>query len=139
MIKELLIAGVVVVLVVVGLFLRKQKSAVAPIPVVSVTTNPSVSPNPKPQTVTIVFANNIATPNAVNIRVGDIVKFINNDAALHWPASGPHPTHTICPGFDYLRGLKTSESYSFTFDTAKTCPWHDHLQPSINGQIIISP
>lgn len=116
-------------------------------PTVSAQTSPSISPKisptpsatPKPQTIIITFTNNTATPNNVNIKVGDTVKFINNDASPRWPASGVHPTHQICPGFDSLRGLNTNESYSFTFNTAKTCPWHDHLKPAINGQIVVNP
>ncbi|MEK7151658.1 MAG: hypothetical protein AAB784_03025 [Patescibacteria group bacterium] len=94
---------------------------------------PSVTTGPK--TVNIVFNNGVATPDIVTVKVGDSVKFVNNDSSLRWPASGPHPAHTICPGFDSLRGLKTGESYTFTFKEIKACPWHDHLKPSINGKI----
>mgnify|MGYP001568350922 CR=1 FL=1 len=101
------------------------------------TTTPVPSATTNSRTVTISFANALASPIIVNIKVGDTVKFINNDSVSHWPASGPHPTHTICPGFDSLRGLNVGESYSLTFREAKTCPWHDHLKPSINGQIVV--
>lgn len=95
------------------------------------------TPAPTPKTVTITFANNTANPLNVEIKVGDTVKFVNNDDAQRWPASGIHPTHQICPGFDSLRGLNKDESYSFTFNEAKTCPWHDHLNPSLKGQIVV--
>lgn len=108
-------------------------------PTTSAKATPSTSAMPQPQTVTLTFANGTVTPNNVTIRVGDTVKFVNNDSALRWPASGPHPTHTTCSGFDALSGLKLGESYSFTFNMAKTCPWHDHLKPSINGQIVVNP
>ena len=102
------------------------------------TTTPRANTTPHSQTVIITLANGIATPNIVNIKVSDTIKFINNDSALHWPASGVHPTHQICPGFDALDGLNTSDSYSFIFREAKTCPWHDHLQPSLNGKIEVA-
>jgi plastocyanin len=112
-------------------------------PTTSVKTSPSATPTasaaPKPQTVIVTFANGTGTPNTVNVKVGDTVKFVNNDNVSRWPASGVHPTHQICPGFDSLRGLNTGESYSFIFSEAKTCPWHDHLKPIINGQIVVGP
>ncbi|MBI2669918.1 MAG: hypothetical protein HYX20_02155 [Candidatus Yanofskybacteria bacterium] len=120
-------------------------ASISPSPTVSVTDNttatvsPTVSITPKSQTMIINFANGTATPNIVTIKAGDTVKFVNSNSTLHWPASGVHPTHQICPGFDALHGLNNGESYSFKFNEAKTCPWHDHLNPSIKGQIVINP
>lgn len=110
-------------------------------PTVSVKISPTVSTTPtltsKNQIVTIVFANNTANPLNAKIRVGDTVRFVNNDNEQRWPASGLHPTHQICQGFDSLRGLNKGESYSFTFNEVKTCPWHNHLNPSIGGQVVV--
>ena len=78
---------------------------------------------------------------SLEIGQGDTVKFVNQDSAPHWPASDPHPTHTICPGFDALRGLATGQSYSYTFDKITTCPFHDHFDASnsaLRGQIMIT-
>lgn len=76
-------------------------------------------------------------PAELKVKVGTMVKFTNRDSELHQPASGVHPTHEICPGFDALKGLAKDESYSFTFNTAKTCPFHDHLNPSIKGTVVV--
>lgn len=76
-------------------------------------------------------------PATLKIKTGDTIKFINKDTKAHWPASGPHPQHTLCPGFDSQVGLKAGESFSFTFTEAKTCPMHDHLNPAIRGSIIV--
>ena len=98
----------------------------------------SPTPTPENQTVTVTFTNGGASPNMVNIRIGNTVKFVNNDDTPRWPASGVHPTHQICPGFDALHGLAKGESYSFAFKVAKTCPFHDHLNPSLHGQIVVT-
>lgn len=147
--KKLLIA-LVVIGIIIAVVVLKRKPAVAPeqstSPAVSLPSDmPPLPPvpgaigtPPKKQTTTITFANGAATPSVVAIKVGDMVKFVNNDTSPRWPASGPHPVHTTCPGFDSLRGLKTGESYSFTFLEAKTCPWHDHLKPSVNGKIEVT-
>lgn len=76
-------------------------------------------------------------PATLKIKASTTVTFINRDSAPHWPASGIHPTHQICPGFDALKGLAKDESYSFTFTEKKTCPMHDHLNPDIQGLIIV--
>jgi plastocyanin len=77
------------------------------------------------------------TPSTLTIKVGDTVTFINKDSNPHWPASDPHPTHTNYPGFDALRPLKTGESYSFTFTKQGAWGYHDHLNPSLRGIIIV--
>ena len=146
MIKSFLIIIIVVGLAV-AVAVFKKKSAIAPTnepPTPSASLNVSPTPTPtastvvKGQTITIVFAEGKANPANVSIQTGDTVKFINNDSVPHWPASGVHPTHQICPGFDSQRGLKAGESYSFTFRDVKTCPWHDHLKSSLNGQIEVN-
>ncbi len=76
-------------------------------------------------------------PSALKIKVGMTVRFMNKDSQLHWPASGIHPTHELCAGFDALKGLAQDEQYSFTFKEVKTCPMHDHLNPSLTGSIIV--
>lgn len=76
-------------------------------------------------------------PNTLTIKAGTKVVFENRDSKEHWPASDPHPTHTLCPGFDAKKGLTTNESYEFTFDKAETCTFHDHLNPNLKGKIVV--
>lgn len=74
-------------------------------------------------------------PSSLTIPLGTKVHFVNNDSVPHWPASGVHPTHQICPGFDSLRLVQPGEEYSFTFTQKKTCPMHDHLNPALRGSV----
>ena len=76
-------------------------------------------------------------PVNIQVKVGTTVNFINDGSRSFWPASGVHPIHRLCPGFDSLKGLRQGESYSFTFNEVKTCPMHDHLSPSVRGSIIV--
>lgn len=80
---------------------------------------------------------NAFAPEELSIKAGDTVIFDNEDEVAHWPASGVHPTHLLCPGFDALKALEQGESYSFTFANPGTCPMHDHLLPSMTGKIIV--
>ena len=75
------------------------------------------------------------SPKELEIKKGDIVEFVNKDSSKHWPASGVHPAHLICPGFDSKKRMGAGETYSFTFSEAKTCPFHDHLSPNLFGKI----
>ena len=76
-------------------------------------------------------------PKELTIKKGDTVKFVNKDNKKRWPASGVHPSHQICPGFDAIGGINPGQSYSFTFKEIKTCPMHDHLLPTQFGKIIV--
>lgn len=76
-------------------------------------------------------------PRNMEITKEESVLFINDDVSAHWPASDVHPLHTTCPGFDALRGLKTGEQYRIAFTKSQTCPFHDHLDPSLAGSIVI--
>ncbi|MDP2648045.1 MAG: hypothetical protein Q8P35_02290 [Candidatus Yanofskybacteria bacterium] len=107
-------------------------------PSVSPTANPTSSPSSGLHTVRLTAQG--AMPSQLAIKVGDTVRFVNEDSAPHWPASGPHPTHTTCPGFDAKKSLTQGESYSFKFTVAKTCPFHDHLDvgDANKGSIIVS-
>lgn len=77
------------------------------------------------------------SPAEATIKAGDTVKFVNKDTKNHRPASGVHPTHQLCPGFDALQAVKPGESYSFTFNEKKECLMHDHLNPTLRGKIIV--
>lgn len=68
-------------------------------------------------------ASNIVIP------VGTAIRFVNTDTAPHWPASGVHPTHEVCPGFDSFRPVAQGEFYEFIFREEEICPVHDHLNP----------
>lgn len=104
----------------------------------SPTPAPSATPPPAADaTHTIAMDANGFSPATLGIRVGDTVVFRNDDTRTRWPASGLHPTHLLCAGFDALKPLATNETYSYTFTAAKECPMHDHLIPSIRGKITV--
>lgn len=82
-------------------------------------------------------------PQELTIKAGETVTFVNKDAALHWPASGQHPTHTDYPAgggcigsaFDACGGLRQGESYSFTFGERGAWSFHDHLNSGLAGVV----
>lgn len=90
------------------------------------------------KTVTVSYTDSGFSPSSITINVGDTVKFINNgtDSAV-WPAAAPHPIHTSVPGFDSKKGLVAGGSYSFKFTKAETVKYHNHLNPSQFGTIVV--
>ncbi|MDP3728306.1 MAG: cupredoxin domain-containing protein [bacterium] len=85
------------------------------------------------------------SPSTLTIAKGTTVNFVNKDANNHWPASAVHPSHTEypttggCSGstFDACKGLAQGEIFIFTFDEAGEWSYHDHLNPSLFGKVIV--
>ncbi|MBI2635587.1 MAG: hypothetical protein HYW79_03555 [Parcubacteria group bacterium] len=90
-----------------------------------------------PKTWTVEHANNRFTPRELKIKKGDTVTWVNKSGILTWPASAMHPTHQVYPGFDALKGLGKEESYSFKFDRVGSWKYHDHLNPSSTGVVVV--
>ena len=78
-------------------------------------------------------------PSTLRVLVGTKVTFVNKSAKDMWVASDPHPSHTICPGFDAMKGYKKGESFSYTFPKSAECPFHNHLSPRDKGSIEVKP
>lgn len=90
-------------------------------------------------------------PKTFTISKGDSVTWVNKYSSPSWPASAAHPTHTIYPGsgvqkcgtseekniFDACRGLAENEQYTFTFNESGSWNYHDHLNPSRSGRVIV--
>jgi len=76
-------------------------------------------------------------PSTVTIHKGDYVMFTNKDTDQHWPASDPHPIHNGYPGFDAKRGLSQGQTYTFQFERTGTFGFHDHLNPTVTGKVIV--
>ena len=78
-------------------------------------------------------------PAAITVKKGSTVIFLNEDlGAPHQPASNPHPIHTDYPGFDADEPIPPGGSYSFPFDRVGIWRYHDHLNPSRAGTVIVT-
>lgn len=90
-------------------------------------------------------------PSKTTITAGTEVVFENVDQEEHWPASDDHPSHTLydstsleehCSSnstlsFDACRSIAGGKTWSFVFEKAGIYPYHDHLWPHLNGEIIV--
>jgi plastocyanin len=77
-------------------------------------------------------------PKTLNIKVGDYVIFKNTGTTSFWPASDPHPTHTGYSGFDAGKAVAVGGKYQFQFEKVGTWGFHDHLNPSAVGTVIVT-
>lgn len=138
------ILGVIVVVVVIGVVFFMNNKADAPTDSQNQTTptpNPTPSPTPvstTPQTFDVSMTDAAYAPAALTIKKGDTVKFTNNGTKLNWPASAPHPTHTDYPEFDPKVGVAVGQSWSFTFTKTGTWRYHDHLNPTRFGSVVVT-
>lgn len=77
------------------------------------------------------------SPPQLTIKNGDVVIFKNESDKSFWPASGPHPVHTNYPEFDAKKSIGPGQKYEFKFTKTGEWPFHDHLNPSATGKIIV--
>ncbi len=74
-------------------------------------------------------------PNKIEIKVGDMVEFVNESNKDMWVASMSHPAHAILPTFDQFRAYKKGAIYRYIFDKKGTWEFHDHINPTRGGVI----
>lgn len=92
----------------------------------------------KPKFYTVSLGKDGYQPNLLRIRKGDYVKFSTTLNSDYWPASDPHPTHSLYPEFDPKHILKNYDVWTFRFGRAGTWAYHDHIDPSARGTVIVS-
>ena len=128
-----------------------------PTPPTEISATPITPTTPTPTTATptseviIKITANGFEPEEVEIPKGTKVTWINEQPNPSWPASDVHPTHEVYPGssikkcgtpeqdkiFDACRGLNQGESWSFIFNEVGEWYYHDHLNPSLKGKIVV--
>ena len=109
-----------------------QESASRSVPGEVVATAPST---PGEMEAVIEYRDGMFDPETLRVLPGTKVTFVNKGTKGVWPASGVHPTHELCSGFDALKTLSPGATYSFTFSEVKDCPFHNHSAPSERGKI----
>lgn len=91
------------------------------------------------------YDGSVFSPKTVTVKKGETVTFVNNGKNSMWVASAMHPTHTVYPTkggclgstFDACRGYGTGSSWEFTFDEVGSWGYHDHLNASAWGKVVV--
>lgn len=103
-----------------------------------------------PMSTTVTYTAQGFSPSEVTIKKGGTVTFVNQSGGGMWVASGSHPAHTGYDATDRTTHCasgyanpapfdqcKSEASYSFTFEKVGTWPYHDHLNSSKFGKVIV--
>lgn len=78
-------------------------------------------------------------PKSVTIKKGDTVVFENKTGKPASVASNEHPTHLLYPEFDqYKTDQRGKTEFRFTFEKAGTWNYHDHLNASMGGTVVVT-
>lgn len=100
---------------------------------------------PAPAISAVVYTDGGYSPAILKIKVGTTVTFQNQSSRPMWTASAVHPTHRVYPTtggclgstFDACKGIQPGGTWSFKFDFPGTWKYHNHLNPSDTGTIVI--
>lgn len=76
-------------------------------------------------------------PEELQVKVGETVTFVTTNGKPFWPASHPHPSHTIFPEFDPKQAVAPDATWEFTAEKVGTWGYHDHLAPYYTGTLIM--
>lgn len=83
---------------------------------------------------TITYTNEGFEPATLDVGVGAMVHFVNESDMQMWVASDSHPAHDILPTFDQF---KPGDMFMYVFEEPGTWEYHDHLNPTAVGEIIV--
>ena len=86
---------------------------------------------------TITYSESGFSPASLEVTAGQTVVFVNNSTKPFWPASAPHPTHTDYPEFDAKSPVAPGSSFTFVFQKIGNWGYHNHLDSSKFGKIIV--
>ena len=84
----------------------------------------------------ITYTDSGFSPAQISVKVGDTVTFKNDSATSVQVNSSPHPAHTQFPELN-VGSIAAGESKSVTFTTAGTKKYHNHLDASQSGTIVV--
>ncbi len=87
----------------------------------------------------VTYADGGFNPKIVTVSVGTTVTFMNDSSGAMWVASDIHPTHQLLPGFDELNSVSKGGSYEYTFVKVGTWTYHNHMNPSVKGTVVVTP
>lgn len=87
------------------------------------------------KTYTVVLSENGFTPASLTVKQGDLIKFSTTLKDPFWPASDPHPLHSLYPQFDPKKPVNPGEVWTFKAGKIGLWAYHDHLFPANKGII----
>jgi len=95
----------------------------------------------------VVYTDSGFSPSTLTVAKGTTVIFFNNASDAVRVASDPHPLHNGYPTtggcvsstFDACANTAPGSQFDFKFDISGTWGFHNHLNPSEKGTIVVQP
>lgn len=147
--KTIITTVIAIVILVGGYFLLRGAYQEAPL-VPQASNQQTTPPPPKTQSQAaekkvVIYTDSGYSPSTITVKKGETITFKNQSSRSMWTASGVHPTHKLYPTtggcigstFDACKGVQPSGSWSFKFDIVGTWKYHNHLNPSDTGTIVV--
>lgn len=139
--RRIIIGVVVLALIAAGAFFLAQNAAEKETSNNTGTTRtesePAAEPAEEQQTETIIsFSGSGFDPDPLTVPVGTTVTVTNNSSQTIQFDSDPHPQHTDNTELN-LETISPGESDTFIANTVGTFGYHNHLNPSQTGTLIV--
>lgn len=133
----LLVLGLLVfILVVGGYLLMNRGSSSIPTGNQSPTSAPSAPTEKNTAKNTVTLNSNGFSPSTLTIKKGETVTWANKSGQEATVNSDPHPTHTNYPPLN-LGSFQNGTIFTLTFDKIGSYGYHNHLNPSQKGTIVV--
>ena len=131
--RSLIIAAILIIAIIVGGIFLYRKSGPA-------SQNSQTTQQGTPQTTqeesTITYGTNGFSPATLTIKAGTKVTWTNKSGKTFDVESDPHQIHTSYPPMNF-GAFSDGSSVSLVFDKTGTYRYHNHLNPSQTGTVIV--
>lgn len=147
-----ILLGLIIVVLVVGGFVLVQNNSKTEAPATTTTQTPTTEPEAMekaPETdsdapekamekeaTTVTLSDSGFSPKSVSVKVGDTVVWKNSSGGPTTVDSAQHPTHLVYPKLN-LGNFNDGEEHKLVFDKAGKYSYHDHLNPSRFGTVVV--
>ncbi|KKQ78293.1 MAG: Plastocyanin [Candidatus Daviesbacteria bacterium GW2011_GWF2_38_6] len=137
--NALVIIAVVGVIAIAGIWLLKGSSKTTPTPSyqASPTSQESASPSAQVSQNLVRITSSGFEPQTITVKAGESVIWVNENTVSHQVDSVVHPTHQVYPPLNTVGMLPAGESKSLVFADKGTYKYHDHLNPSLTGSVVV--
>jgi len=134
--RGLLVAAVLIVIIIAGGVFIYGKSAKKDV------SNNQASPTEQTQATSqdgaqvITLTPDGFSPATLTVKAGTKVRWVNKSGQLGQVDSDPHPVHTSFPPMNF-DGFSDGSSVELVFDKTGTYHYHNHLNPSQTGTVVV--
>jgi plastocyanin len=85
----------------------------------------------------VIYTDSGFDPPSIVVAQGTTVTFINKSSGSVWPASDAYPTNLLYPEFNANKDIPADQVFSFTFNKVGTWGYHDDLDPTKTGKVVV--